>query len=85
MTHHLFFAGDTLLAIRAPIGTQLEVPIPEAVSCVCMVCVGQVHLLLFCFMSQTGCLCVYPGPQRAKKIPDPSQEFIWSYRGFAGQ
>ncbi|XP_044049018.1 transcription factor E2F4 isoform X1 [Siniperca chuatsi] len=26
------FKGDTLLAIRAPIGTQLEVPIPEAVS-----------------------------------------------------
>ncbi|XP_078113990.1 transcription factor E2F4 [Sander vitreus] len=25
------FKGDTLLAIRAPIGTQLEVPIPEAV------------------------------------------------------
>ncbi|XP_035499172.1 transcription factor E2F4 [Scophthalmus maximus] len=25
------FTGDTLLAIRAPIGTQLEVPIPEAV------------------------------------------------------
>ncbi|XP_075998551.1 transcription factor E2F4 [Genypterus blacodes] len=25
------FQGDTLLAIRAPIGTQLEVPIPEAV------------------------------------------------------
>lgn len=24
--------GDTLLAIRAPIGTQLEVPVPEAVS-----------------------------------------------------
>uniref|UniRef100_A0A3B4AWP0 E2F/DP family winged-helix DNA-binding domain-containing protein n=1 Tax=Periophthalmus magnuspinnatus TaxID=409849 RepID=A0A3B4AWP0_9GOBI len=27
----LFVAGDTLLAIRAPIGTQLEVPIPETV------------------------------------------------------
>lgn len=27
--------GDTLLAIRAPIGTQLEVPIPESVSDVC--------------------------------------------------
>eukprot|EP00064_Thunnus_orientalis_P006244 superscaffoldBa00000644_g6260 len=26
-----YLAGDTLLAIRAPIGTQLEVPIPEAV------------------------------------------------------
>uniref|UniRef100_A0A672ZHA9 E2F transcription factor 4 n=1 Tax=Sphaeramia orbicularis TaxID=375764 RepID=A0A672ZHA9_9TELE len=26
------FKGDTLLAIRAPIGTQLEVPIPETVS-----------------------------------------------------
>ncbi|KAM7002329.1 transcription factor E2F4 [Tautogolabrus adspersus] len=25
------FKGDTLLAIRAPIGTQLEVPVPEAV------------------------------------------------------
>lgn len=25
-------SGDTLLAIRAPIGTQLEVPIPESVS-----------------------------------------------------
>lgn len=25
-------SGDTLLAIRAPIGTQLEVPVPEAVS-----------------------------------------------------
>lgn len=25
------FKGDTLLAIRAPIGTQLEVPIPEAI------------------------------------------------------
>uniref|UniRef100_A0A3P8RJH2 E2F transcription factor 4 n=1 Tax=Amphiprion percula TaxID=161767 RepID=A0A3P8RJH2_AMPPE len=25
------FKGDTLLAIRAPVGTQLEVPIPEAV------------------------------------------------------
>ncbi|KAJ0069598.1 hypothetical protein NL108_010436, partial [Boleophthalmus pectinirostris] len=28
---YLFVAGDTLLAIRAPIGTQLEVPIPETV------------------------------------------------------
>ena len=27
-----FSSGDTLLAIRAPIGTQLEVPIPESVS-----------------------------------------------------
>uniref|UniRef100_A0A672ZHH8 E2F transcription factor 4 n=1 Tax=Sphaeramia orbicularis TaxID=375764 RepID=A0A672ZHH8_9TELE len=27
-----FSAGDTLLAIRAPIGTQLEVPIPETVN-----------------------------------------------------
>ncbi|MEQ2192385.1 Transcription factor e2f4, partial [Xenoophorus captivus] len=25
------FKGDTLLAIRAPIGTQLEVPVPEIV------------------------------------------------------
>ena len=26
------FKGDTLLAIQAPSGTQLEVPIPELVS-----------------------------------------------------
>jgi len=26
------FTGDTLLAIQAPSGTQLEVPIPEVVS-----------------------------------------------------
>lgn len=26
------FRGDTLLAIQAPSGTQLEVPIPEVVS-----------------------------------------------------
>ncbi|CDQ91144.1 unnamed protein product [Oncorhynchus mykiss] len=30
------FKGDTLLAIRAPTGTQLEVPIPESVS-VCII------------------------------------------------
>ena len=31
--------GDTLLAIRAPIGTQLEVPIPEAVSNMGSLCI----------------------------------------------
>lgn len=30
-----FSTGDTLLAIRAPNGTQLEVPIPESVSYMC--------------------------------------------------
>lgn len=40
-------SGDTLLAIRAPIGTQLEVPVPEAVSY--GVCFGLylIQLLLF--------------------------------------
>lgn len=28
--------GDTLLAIRAPSGTQLEVPVPESVSTACV-------------------------------------------------
>lgn len=28
------FQGDTLLAIQAPSGTQLEVPVPQMVSCV---------------------------------------------------
>lgn len=41
------FAGETLLAIRAPIGTQLEVPIPETVSHVCMLLhVPQVQLFV---------------------------------------
>lgn len=42
-------SGDTLLAIRAPIGTQLEVPVPEAVSYVYGVCFGLylIQLLLF--------------------------------------
>ncbi|MPC86116.1 Transcription factor E2F5 [Portunus trituberculatus] len=31
------FQGDTLLAIQAPSGTQLEVPVPQMVSC--MLCV----------------------------------------------
>lgn len=31
------------------------------------------------------CVCVRPDPERAKEIPDPSQELIWSYRGSAGQ
>lgn len=42
------FTGDTLLAIRAPIGTQLEVPIPEAVS--------QVFLLKIPIGACTFCL-----------------------------
>ena len=32
------FKGDTLLAIQAPSGTQLEVPIPETVSTKTSVC-----------------------------------------------
>lgn len=45
-------SGDTLLAIRAPIGTQLEVPIPEAVSYVCGILPVFIQMLL-CLMSQT--------------------------------
>lgn len=55
-----FSSGDTLLAIRAPIGTQLEVPIPESVSYVCGVCISCTPFiqLLLCLMSQTGYVCV---------------------------
>lgn len=52
ITLHPLSSGDTLLAIRAPIGTQLEVPIPESVgyvrclfgpapSCVLCITVGS--------------------------------------------
>lgn len=66
--HHVFlsfsfyFIGDTLLAIRAPIGTQLEVPIPESVSSVYIfsICVVDL-LLLLCLLPQTELLflCVF--------------------------
>lgn len=48
--------GDTLLAIRAPIGTQLEVPIPESVSDVC----GGFSSLGSgcCFTHVSDCACV---------------------------
>lgn len=53
--------GDTLLAIRAPIGTQLEVPIPEAVSHA-ITYLSQTHLVLFSFKCVTQ---VCPCPSRS--------------------
>lgn len=49
-------SGDTLLAIRAPIGTQLEVPIPESVSQMCGLCTLNASFVqsLLCLVSQTG-------------------------------
>ena len=33
------FQGDTMLTIQAPTGTQLEVPVPDSVSCILIVLV----------------------------------------------
>ena len=52
-------SGDTLLAIRAPIGTQLEVPIPESVSSVCaFVCFLSSFGSSYCFFFLKPGLCV---------------------------
>lgn len=74
-------SGDTLLAIRAPIGTQLEVPVPEAVSGTC-----GIFCFAFCtiqLLTDFSARC--PGPQWPEEIPDPTQELHWSHRGVTGQ
>lgn len=75
--------GDTLLAIRAPIGTQLEVPIPENVSCERLP-LFRLRLSRYCPF-HPGFLCSHPGRQRPEEVPDPPQELVRSHRGAAGQ
>lgn len=71
------FTGDTLLAIRAPIGTQLEVPIPEAVSHVCISNVPQVRLrVVFSHVSnRVFCVCV-----SRSSTDKESTRYVWRVR-----
>ena len=58
------FKGDTLLAIQAPSGTQLEVPIPEAVSFPHNV---LVFILLFTDVNITRISCAYKLPNNTRQ------------------
>lgn len=75
----LISPGNTLLAVRAPAGTQLEVPIPKAVS------VEPLDATIeWCFiMDDLKATIVHLIPSGAKqpcKVPDLSEEHQWANR-----
>lgn len=65
---HHFSSGDTLLAIRAPIGTQLEVPIPESV--------GYVSCILGSVLSSSHpCVSCITLGSRVIQIPNGQRKY----------
>lgn len=82
---HPFSSGDTLLAIRAPIGTQLEVPIPESVgyvSCILGSVLSSSHPCVSCITLGVTC---HSDSQWTEEVPDPPEKRDWSHWGFTGQ
>lgn len=77
-----FSPGHTLLAVRAPSGTQLDVPIPKAVSS------ASPEPDLLCSLAFLGVFLrmVYyvhtplSGPELPGKVPDPSEKHQWADR-----
>lgn len=82
------FGGDTLLAVMAPSGTQLEVPVPEMVDYMYLIWIDtvlkefiackktQIYLSLHAF-------CVDLGPKWSEEVPGEPEKSLGSHPGDA--
>lgn len=74
--------GHTLLAVRAPTGTQLDVPIPKAVSPASLepavvYCFWFSFILVRCF---SMIVCLLSGPELPGKVPGLPEKHQWANR-----
>lgn len=74
----LISPGNTLLAVRAPAGTQLEVPIPKAVS---LEALNRRMTFYYGRLESHDCISlILPGAEQPCKVPDLSEEHQWANR-----
>lgn len=70
------------MAVRAPSGTQLDVPIPKAVSSASLepAVVSRFVLSLFQMGGFSMCIHLLAGLEQPHKVPDPPEKHQWAHR-----